>query len=141
MARDRAGVAQMVGHLAAHRTLSKEVVEGAREHTGGMPLFVEEVTRLLFERGEAGGLQAALPTLQQSLAARLDRGGPARESRRSARCLGEISSMRCYKPQARSLPPPCNLRSISSPKQVFSLPQRRPAGDLSVQARAPGRGL
>jgi hypothetical protein len=27
MARDRAGVARMVGHLAAHHTLSKEVVE------------------------------------------------------------------------------------------------------------------
>ncbi len=56
--------------------------------------------------------------------------GQRAKSRRSARCLGEISSMRCYKPQARSLPPPCNLRSISSPKEIFSLPQvpdrRRP---------------
>jgi tetratricopeptide (TPR) repeat protein len=74
---DRAGVAQMVGDLAARHTLSKEVVEGLSERTGGVPLFVEEVTRLLLERGEAGGLQAIPPTLQQSLAARLDRLGPA----------------------------------------------------------------
>ena len=44
-----------------------------------MPLFVEEVTRLLLERGGQGGIQAIPPTLQQSLMARLDRLGPARE--------------------------------------------------------------
>ena len=49
------------------------------ERTGGVPLFVEEVTRLLLERGEQGGIQAIPPTLQQSLTARLDRLGPARE--------------------------------------------------------------
>jgi predicted ATPase len=37
------------------------------------------VTRLLLERGEQGGIQAIPPTLQQSLMARLDRLGPARE--------------------------------------------------------------
>jgi Asp-tRNA(Asn)/Glu-tRNA(Gln) amidotransferase A subunit family amidase len=44
-----------------------------------VPLFVEEVTRLLLELGEQGGIRAVLPTLQQSLSARLDRLGPARE--------------------------------------------------------------
>jgi hypothetical protein len=29
---------------------------------GGVPLFVEEVTRLLLERGEQGGIQAIPPT-------------------------------------------------------------------------------
>jgi hypothetical protein len=48
------------------------------ERTGGVPLFVEEVTRLLLERGEQGGIQAIPPTLQQSLTARLDRLGPVR---------------------------------------------------------------
>jgi tetratricopeptide (TPR) repeat protein len=55
------------------------VVEGVAERTGGVPLFVEEVTRLLLERGEQGGIQAIPPTLQQSLTARLDRLGPARD--------------------------------------------------------------
>ena len=45
----------------------------------GVPLFVEEVTRLLLERGQPGGLQAIPPTLRQSLAARLDTLGEARE--------------------------------------------------------------
>ncbi|MBV8106344.1 MAG: hypothetical protein JO223_17285, partial [Hyphomicrobiales bacterium] len=85
---DRADVALMVGELAARHALSREVVEGVSERTGGVPLFVEEVTRLLIERGEAGGLQAIPPTLQQSLAARLDRLGEAREVAQIGAVLG-----------------------------------------------------
>jgi class 3 adenylate cyclase/predicted ATPase len=85
---DRADVALMVGELAARHALSREVVEGVSERTGGVPLFVEEVTRLLLERGEAGGLQAIPPTLQQSLAARLDRLGDAREVAQIGAVLG-----------------------------------------------------
>jgi TolB-like protein/DNA-binding SARP family transcriptional activator/tetratricopeptide (TPR) repeat protein len=84
----RADVARMVGELAARHALSKEVVEGVSERTGGVPLFVEEVTRLLLERGDAGGLQAIPPTLQQSLAARLDRLGEAREVAQIGAALG-----------------------------------------------------
>ena len=73
----------------------KEVVEGVSERTGGVPLFVEEVTRLLLERGEQGGMQAIPPTFSS----RLPRGstGSARRARwrRSARCSGAISPMRC----------------------------------------------
>ena len=76
---DRHQVRHMVGELAARHALPKEVVDGVTERTGGVPLFVEEVTRLLLERGEQGGIQAIPPTLQQSLTARLDRLGPARE--------------------------------------------------------------
>lgn len=76
---DRQQVRHMVGELAARHALPKEVVDGVTERTGGVPLFVEEVTRLLLERGEQGGTQAIPPTLQQSLMARLDRLGPARE--------------------------------------------------------------
>jgi tetratricopeptide (TPR) repeat protein len=56
------------------------VVEDVAARTGGVPLFVEEVTRLLLDLGEGGGgIQAIPPTLQQSLMARLDRLGAARE--------------------------------------------------------------
>jgi AAA ATPase domain len=85
---DRADVARMVGELAARHALSEEVVERVSERTGGVPLFIEEVTRLLLERGEAGGLQAIPPTLQQSLAARLDRLGEAREVAQIRAVLG-----------------------------------------------------
>ena len=76
---DRDQVRHMVGNLAARHALAKDVIDGVTERTGGVPLFIEEVTRLLLERGEHGGIQAIPPTLQQSLTARLDRLGRARE--------------------------------------------------------------
>ena len=85
---DRAEVRQMVGELASRHGLSKDVIEGVSERTGGVPLFVEEVTRLLLERGEQGGVQAIPPTLRQSLAARLDRLGSAREIAQIGAVLG-----------------------------------------------------
>ena len=54
---DRQQVRHMVGELAARHALAKEVIEGVTERTGGVPLFVEEVTRLLLERGEQGGIR------------------------------------------------------------------------------------
>ena len=85
---DRMQIAKMVAELAAHHALPRDVVEGVSERTGGVPLFVEEVTRLLLERGEQGGAQAIPPTLQQSLAARLDRLGSARETAQIGAVLG-----------------------------------------------------
>ena len=86
---DRAQVRQIVGELASRQALSQEMVERVSERTGGVPLFVEEVTRLLLERGvEGGGLQTIPPTLQQSLAARLDRLGEAREVAQIGAVLG-----------------------------------------------------
>jgi predicted ATPase len=85
---DRTEVRRMVGEIAAQHALPHEVVERVGERTGGVPLFVEEVTRLLVERGEQGGVQAIPPTLQQSLAARLDRLGAAREVAQVGSVLG-----------------------------------------------------
>jgi class 3 adenylate cyclase/predicted ATPase len=85
---DRAQVRDMVAELSARHALSKDMVEGVAARTGGVPLFVEEVTRLLLERGEQGGIQAIPPTLQQSLMARLDRLGPAREVARIGSVIG-----------------------------------------------------
>jgi class 3 adenylate cyclase/tetratricopeptide (TPR) repeat protein len=85
---DSQQVRYMVGELATRHALAKEVIEGVTERTGGVPLFVEEVTRLLLERGEQGGIQTIPPTLQQSLTARLDRLGPAREVAQIAAVIG-----------------------------------------------------
>ena len=85
---DRVQVRRMVGEIASQHALSDEVIDGVGERTGGVPLFVEEVTRLLLERGEKGGVQAIPPTLQQSLAARLDRLGSAREVAQIGAVLG-----------------------------------------------------
>jgi len=69
----------MVAELSARHALPREVAEGVAARTGGVPLFVEEVTRLLLERGGQGGIQSIPPTLQQSLMARLE---PARPGAR-----------------------------------------------------------
>src|SRR5215831_17633203 len=76
---DRAQVRDMIAELSARHALPREVVDNVAARTGGVPLFVEEVTRLLLEQGEKGGIHVIPPSLQQSLTARLDRLGPARE--------------------------------------------------------------
>ena len=81
-------VRQMVGELAARHALPKEVIDGVTDRAGGVPLFVEEVTRLLLESSDQGGIQTIPPTLQQSLTARLDRLGPAREVAQIASVIG-----------------------------------------------------
>jgi class 3 adenylate cyclase/tetratricopeptide (TPR) repeat protein len=76
---DRAQVRGMIAELSARHALPREVVDNVAARTGGVPLFVEEVTRLLLERGEKAGIHVIPPSLQQLLMARLDRLGPARE--------------------------------------------------------------
>ena len=85
---DSVQIAKMVRELSSRHALPRDIVEGVSERTGGVPLFIEEVTRLLLERGEQGGAQAIPPTLQQSLAARLDRLGVARETAQIGAVLG-----------------------------------------------------
>ena len=85
---DRAQTLQMVGGLASRHALSKAAIDGVNERAGGVPLFIEEVTRLLLERGEQGGAPAIPLTLQQSLAARLDGLGDAREAAQIGAVLG-----------------------------------------------------
>ena len=80
----------MVAEIASRQALSTDVVKGLSERAGGVPLFVEEVTRLLLERGEQGGVIP--PTLRQSLAARLDRLGTAREVAQIGAVLGRSFS-------------------------------------------------
>ena len=79
LALDREQVRRMVGDLAARQALPTEVIEDVAERTGGVPLFVEEVTQLVLDGGGQDGIHAIPPTLQQSLMARLDRLGAARE--------------------------------------------------------------
>ena len=84
----------MVGEIAHRHALSDEMIDGVGERTGGVPLFVEEVTQLLLERDAHSGAQAIPPTSQQSLAARLDRLGEAREVAQISAVLGRDFSYR-----------------------------------------------
>jgi predicted ATPase len=88
---DRAQAREMIAQLSARHAPPRAVVENVAARTGGVPLFIEEVTRFLLERGEKGGMQVIPPSLQQSLMARLDRLGPARRSSRVGTRLAQDS--------------------------------------------------
>ena len=73
-------VREMASHIAGDRVLSPELMETLVARTDGVALFVEEVTRTVLDRdGEAAGSRTVPGTLHDSLVARLDRLGAARE--------------------------------------------------------------
>jgi class 3 adenylate cyclase/predicted ATPase len=73
-------VREMVALVAARNALASESVEAVVERTGGVPLFVEELTRAVLESGQTKPSGREIPvTLHDSLMARLDRLGPAKE--------------------------------------------------------------
>jgi class 3 adenylate cyclase/tetratricopeptide (TPR) repeat protein len=79
---------EMVAQIAATHALSRETIDEVVSRTSGVPLFIEELTRAVVE---GGGLDAArkIPqTLQNSLTARLDRLGAAREVAQIASVIG-----------------------------------------------------
>ncbi|MEX2648022.1 MAG: AAA family ATPase [Alphaproteobacteria bacterium] len=96
--------ALMVEGVTGGKTLPPEVMEQVVARTDGVPLFVEELTRMVMESGllreEAGGyvLDGPLPplaipaTLHDSLMARLDRLAPAKEVAQTAAAIGRTFS-------------------------------------------------
>jgi class 3 adenylate cyclase/tetratricopeptide (TPR) repeat protein len=75
-----ANVRTIVAQVAAKIALSDETVATVVERTGGVPLLVEEVTRAVLESGDARLSGREIPaTVHDSLMARLDRLGPAKE--------------------------------------------------------------
>jgi class 3 adenylate cyclase/predicted ATPase len=96
--RDDAGV--FIEHLAGRKTLPRKVTRQILERTDGVPLFLEELTKMVLESGllreERDGfvLDAPLPplavpaTLRASLVARLDRLSPVKEVAQIAAGIG-----------------------------------------------------
>jgi predicted ATPase/class 3 adenylate cyclase len=73
-------VREMVSLVAARDALGSESVDAVVERAGGVPLFVEELTRAVLEGGYVRGASREIPaTLHDSLMARVDRLGPAKE--------------------------------------------------------------
>jgi class 3 adenylate cyclase/tetratricopeptide (TPR) repeat protein len=73
-------VREMIAEVAARNALAGETVDTVIERTGGVPLFVEELTRAVLDSGSAKLAGRQIPvTLHDSLMARLDRLGPAKE--------------------------------------------------------------
>jgi class 3 adenylate cyclase len=83
----RAECAELVVGVAALHGLSAETVAAIVAKTDGVPLFAEELTKSVME--SAGEDSAAVPaTLKDSLVARLDRLGEAREVAQIASVIG-----------------------------------------------------
>ncbi|HLW71841.1 MAG TPA: AAA family ATPase [Candidatus Binataceae bacterium] len=78
----------IVAQVAASKALSAETVAAVVERTGGVPLFVEELTRALLESGGGDAIRQIPATLHDSLMARLDRLGPAKEVAQVGAVLG-----------------------------------------------------
>src|SRR5215831_3901114 len=83
----RAECAQLVANVAASHGLSAETVAAIVAKTDGVPLFVEELTKSVMEASGKDG-DAVPATLKDSLMARLDRLGEAREVAQIAAVIG-----------------------------------------------------
>ncbi|WP_224361287.1 TOMM system kinase/cyclase fusion protein [Hyalangium versicolor] len=104
---DRKRVEEMVNGLTQDKHLPREVLDQLVNRTDGVPLFVEELTRVVAEslpqQGEHPSLswtptRLAIPTtLRDSLMARLDRLGTAKEVAQLASALGREFSYEVLK--------------------------------------------
>jgi class 3 adenylate cyclase/tetratricopeptide (TPR) repeat protein len=73
-------VRTIISEVAARKALSDETIAIVVERTSGVPLFVEELTHAVLESGDGKLIGRSIPvTLHDSLMARLDRLGPAKE--------------------------------------------------------------
>ncbi len=79
--------AELVAGIAAKSMMSTDLLEVILARTDGVPLFVEELTRTVTETSAASQLSVPA-TLQDSLMARLDRLGPAKEIAQIAAVIG-----------------------------------------------------
>jgi TOMM system kinase/cyclase fusion protein len=102
---DRAQIEALVGELVGKKALPAAVLDQVVNRTDGVPLFVEELTRMMVESGTlvehedryelAGSLSnLEIPsTLRALLTARLDRLGRAKETAQLAAALGREFSV------------------------------------------------
>jgi class 3 adenylate cyclase/tetratricopeptide (TPR) repeat protein len=80
---------KMIAQVAARHALPRETLDAVTERTSGVPLFVEELTRAVLEGGDARPGARTIPeTLHDSLMARLDRLGAAKEVAQLAAVIG-----------------------------------------------------
>jgi class 3 adenylate cyclase len=85
---NRSQAREMVTRVAASAKLSEDVLDVVVDRAGGVPLFAEELTRAVLEDGTAEAVRTIPATLQDSLMARLDRLGPAKDAAQIAAVIG-----------------------------------------------------
>ena len=135
----RAECAELVAGVAASHGLSAETVAAIVAKTDGVPLFAEELTKSVME--SAGEDSAAVPaTLKDSLMARLDRLGEAREVAQIAAVIGRqfaFSLLDAVAPETRRRP---RSRAGETGRGGHRLSRGpRSGAELQFQARAGAR--
>jgi class 3 adenylate cyclase/tetratricopeptide (TPR) repeat protein len=83
---------QLIAQVPGGERLPPAVQQQIVAKSDGVPLFVEELTRSCVEAGEASGIQGIPGLLRDSLTARLDRLGRARELAQLAAVIGRTFS-------------------------------------------------
>jgi class 3 adenylate cyclase/tetratricopeptide (TPR) repeat protein len=79
---------EMIAGVVARSALAPDLIDAVVQRTDGVPLFAEELTRLILE-GDGRSVVHDIPaTLHDSLTARLDRLGPAKEVAQVAAVIG-----------------------------------------------------
>jgi len=79
---------EMIAGVVARSALAPDLIDAVVQRTDGVPLFAEELTRLILE-GDARSVVRDIPaTLHDSLTARLDRLGQAKEVAQVAAVIG-----------------------------------------------------
>lgn len=92
--------AELVAGVPNAKALRPALIEDILGKTDGVPLFIEELTKTVVE--SAGSDQPAVPaTLQDSLMARLDHTGPAKEIAQIAAVIGQQFSYALLQTVAR----------------------------------------
>jgi predicted ATPase len=126
--------AQMIVQVTGGKALPKEIADQIVDRTGGVPLFIEELTKSVIESGivtEAGDHYAAMgpaaplaipTTLQGSLLARLDRLAPTREVAQIGAALGRQFSHELISAVAISMSFSANLSAYSDMPSFLSQP-------------------
>jgi len=85
---DKSHCAELVADVAMEHALNQALIEDIVTKTDGVPLFIEELTKTVMESATSD--RPAVPsTLRDSLMARLDRLGPAKEIAQVAAVIGQ----------------------------------------------------
>ena len=79
---------EIVAGVVTRAALAPDLIDAVVKRTDGVPLFAEELTRLILEREGRSAVREIPATLYDSLTARLDRLGPAKEVAQLAAVIG-----------------------------------------------------
>jgi class 3 adenylate cyclase len=85
---DTSSVRDIVRQATGEVVLTPDLVDGVVERADGVPLFAEELARLMRDSGGRAGSHEIPATLQDSLMARFDRLGAAKETAQIGAVLG-----------------------------------------------------